>query len=72
MEFLRTVTPKLQRQSGDTVGDLAWVASESRITGTAKDRPIDLLSTETLVMRRRSDGWKVVHVHWSSRPAGNQ
>jgi mono/diheme cytochrome c family protein/ketosteroid isomerase-like protein len=72
LEFLRTVTPKLQRQSGDTVGDLAWVASESRLTGTANDRPVDLLSTETLVLRRSPDGWKVVHVHWSSRPAGRQ
>lgn len=72
MEFLRTVSPKLQRQSGNTVGDLAWIASESRLTGTTNDRPVDLLSTETLVMQRSSGGWKVVHVHWSSRPAGKQ
>ena len=72
MEFLRTMTSKLQRQSGDTVGNLAWVASESRLTGTANGTPVDLLSTETLVLQRASDGWKVVHVHWSSRPAGRQ
>jgi ketosteroid isomerase-like protein/mono/diheme cytochrome c family protein len=72
LEFLRTVKARLQRQSSNTVGDLAWVASESRLTGTTNDRPVDLLSTETLVMQRTSDGWKVVHVHWSSRPADRQ
>jgi ketosteroid isomerase-like protein/mono/diheme cytochrome c family protein len=72
LQFLRTVRAELQGQSSDTVGDLAWVASESRLTGTTNDRPVDLLSTETLVMQRSSDGWKIVHVHWSSRPAGQQ
>lgn len=70
MEFLKTVTYKLQRQTGDTVGDLAWVASEARMTGTSKDKPVDIQSTETLVLKRAAAGWKVVHVHWSSRPVG--
>ncbi|HJS21484.1 MAG TPA: c-type cytochrome [Steroidobacteraceae bacterium] len=72
LQFLRTVRSKLQRQSVNTVGDLAWVASESRLTGTTSNRPVDLLSTETLVLQRTSGSWKVVHVHWSSRPAGEQ
>ncbi len=70
MDFMKTVTYKLQRQAGDTVGDLAWVASEARMTGTSKDKPVDIQSTETLVLKKTSAGWKVVHVHWSSRPVG--
>jgi len=70
MDFLKTVSYKLERQIGDTVGDLAWVASESRMTGTSKDKPVDIQSTETLVLKKTSAGWKVVHVHWSSRPIG--
>lgn len=70
MDFLKTVTYKLQRQTGDTVGDLAWVASEARMTGTSKDKPVDIQSMETLVLKRAAAGWKVVHVHWSSRAAG--
>ncbi len=68
IDFLRTVTYKLQRQAGDTVGDLAWVASEARMTGTSKDKPVDIQSTETLVLKKAAAGWKVVHIHWSSRP----
>ncbi len=70
MDFLKTVTYKLERQTGDTVGDLAWVASEARMTGASKDKPVDVRSTETLVLKKTSGGWKVVHVHWSSRPIG--
>jgi mono/diheme cytochrome c family protein/ketosteroid isomerase-like protein len=68
MDFLKTVTYKLQRQTGDTVGDLAWVASEARMTGKSKDKPVDIQSTETLVLKKAAAGWKVVHIHWSSRP----
>ncbi len=70
MDFLKTVTYKLQRQTGDTVGDLAWVASESRMTGTSSGKAIDLLSTETLVLKKGTAGWRIVHVHWSAHPVG--
>ena len=26
-------------------------------------------STETMVLRKAADGWKIVHIHWSSRRA---
>lgn len=71
MDFLKTVTYKLERQTGDTVGDLAWVASESRMTGTSKDQPVDMQSTETLVLKKTPAGWKGVHVHWSPAPFGS-
>jgi mono/diheme cytochrome c family protein len=70
MDFLKTVTYKLQRQTGDTVGDLAWVASESRMAGTSSGKALDVLSTETLVLKKGTAGWRVVHVHWSSHPVG--
>ena len=67
LKFMQAVTYKLERQTGDTVGDLAWVASEARLTGTREGKPIDLVSTESLVLKKAASGWKVVHVHWSSR-----
>lgn len=69
LEFMKSVAHKLERQSGDTVGDLAWVASEARLTGNRDSKPLDLVSTETLVLRKSAAGWKVVHIHWSSRAA---
>ena len=69
MAFLGAAQVKvLDRKSGAS-GDLAWVATRSRITGTHKDKPFDLYSTESLVLKRAPDGWRIVHVQWSSSPA---
>lgn len=69
LKFMQALDYKLERQTGDTVGDLAWVASEARLSGTREGKPIDLVSTESLVLKKAAAGWKVVHIHWSSRAA---
>jgi mono/diheme cytochrome c family protein len=69
LKFMSSVTYTLARQSGDTVGDLAWVASESRLIGQSEPKPVELVSTESLVLRKMPAGWKIVHIHWSSRSA---
>ena len=45
---------------------MAWIASEGRTTGTYKGKALDLVTTETMVLRRSGHGWKIVHIHWSS------
>lgn len=69
LKFMQAMTYKLERQTGDTVGDFAWVASEARLSGAREGKPVDMVSTETLVLKKAAAGWKVVHVHWSSRAA---
>lgn len=69
LKFMQAIDYKLERQTGDTVGDLAWVASEARLSGTREGKPVDLVSTESLVLKKAAAGWKVVHIHWSSRAA---
>lgn len=66
--FLKSATQRISSRAGDAVGDLAWVASEQRITGESKGKPVDILSTETMVLRKTAVGWRIVHIHWSSRP----
>lgn len=58
----RTVT----RRTGNALGDLAWIATESTTTGTYKGRVINSRSTETMVLRHESGVWRIAHVHWSS------
>jgi mono/diheme cytochrome c family protein/ketosteroid isomerase-like protein len=69
LKFMNAVTHKLERQTGDSSGDLAWVASEAALTGTSDGKPVALASTETLVLRNVAGTWKVVHIHWSSKAA---
>ena len=67
VKFMRSVKYTLERQSGDSIGDLAWVASEAALSGESQGKQLNLVSTESLVLRRTNSGWRIVHIHWSSR-----
>lgn len=71
LKFMKSVKYTLERQTGDSVGDLAWVASEAVMTGDSQGRRLNLVSTESLVLKRSAAGWRIVHVHWSSRERRN-
>ncbi len=49
-------------------GKLAWLATESEIHTSRGNKPLTLLSTETMILAKRSHDWQIVHIHWSSRP----
>jgi ketosteroid isomerase-like protein len=65
--FLKTVHQQLLHRTAHVDGDFAWVASESELHTQKDGKPVTVLSTETMVLQRRAAGWKIVHVHWSSR-----
>lgn len=66
-EFAKAVSSVTAKRSGETIGDFAWIASETRTTGTYKGKPVNSLTTETMLLRRVNGSWKIVHIHWSSR-----
>lgn len=68
-KFAQAVPQTMSSRSGAAVGDVAWIATEGRTTGTYGGRPIDSPSTETMVLRKGADGWKIAHIHWSSAKA---
>jgi ketosteroid isomerase-like protein len=55
------------RRSGWADGDVAWITTEGRTTGQFNGRAVDRLTTETMVLKRHADGWRIHHIHWSSR-----
>lgn len=67
-EFLKDAHIQLKHRSAKAVGDFAWVATESELHATGKDGLLTLASTETMLLKRASEGWRIVHIHWSSRP----
>jgi ketosteroid isomerase-like protein len=71
-EFLGTAQQKPGRRTARASGDLAWVASESELQAQDDGRPVTILSTETMVLRATDAGWKIVHIHWSSRTRKQQ
>lgn len=52
----------------ETSGELGWATCETSLTATYGDRAIDSTGRETLVFRRISGEWRIVHSHSSSRP----
>jgi ketosteroid isomerase-like protein len=65
-EFSRSVSALVTRRTVHSDGSLAWVASEGRTTGTYKGKRLDLLTTETMILRHVGGAWRIIHVHWSS------
>lgn len=49
-------------------GDLVWIGGESEIHTHRDNKPLTLLSAETMILKRVGDSWHIVHIHWSSRP----
>ena len=68
MAFLAKSQMQVIERKHGASGGLAWVATRSRITGVHRDKPVDIYSTESLVFERKPEGWRIVHVQWSSRP----
>ena len=70
--FAQAVPSRIVRRTGKASGDTAWILTEGRTTGRYKDKPVDRVTTETMLLRRVGGVWRIVHVHWSSaapRPA---
>lgn len=66
--FLGGATITTKQRGAQVYGDTAWVGSESEIATGQGAAAKTVLSTETMVLRRQAGDWKIVHIHWSSRP----
>lgn len=68
--FASATEAEVTRRTGAVVGDVAWIISEGRTTGTYNGRAVDRLTTETMVLVRHGNSWLIHHIHWSSRAPG--
>jgi ketosteroid isomerase-like protein len=66
--FLADVHSTLVRRRARIDGELTWIGSESELRTRKDGKPLTLLSTETMVLKQTPQGWRIVHIHWSSRP----
>ena len=67
--FAKAVPSEIVRRTGQVLGDTAWVLTEGRTKGVYKGKPVDRVTTETMVLRREGRVWRIAHVHWSSASA---
>ncbi|WP_299648620.1 nuclear transport factor 2 family protein [Sphingomonas bacterium] len=64
--FAKAMRRAVPRTAGPADGDMVWVASEARSTGTYKGRRIARVGTEMMIQRRAGSTWRIVHIHWSA------
>ena len=67
--FTATMHERLDRRDVVSGTDMALVTSETRLTGVFKDKVVDRISIETMVVKRGPHGWRIVHIHWSGHAA---
>ena len=67
--FLAHIEERVLKRDSGYDGALAWVATEAEMTGQVGDKTIDRFTTETMILHRIGDSWRILHIHWSSRPA---
>lgn len=65
--FAQAVQREITDEGTEVLGDAAFYTSEYHTTGEWREREIDSHGTETMVLVRTSEGWRIRHVHWSSR-----
>ena len=70
--FLQNAQQQLRYRQAKAEGNFAWVATESSLDSMEDGKKIMLLSTETMLLMKTGTSWRIVHIHWSSRPAKNQ
>ena len=64
--YARAVPSSLRNIVVHQEGDVAWVTSTFRMTGMFRDKPVDNLAAETMVLTKTSSGWRIRTIHWSS------
>lgn len=67
MAFAAATTTEVTRRAAWVEGDLAWVVTEGRTTGEFNGRAVNSVTAETIILHRGPEGWRIRHVHWSSR-----
>jgi len=70
MAFMAEMKRELLNRDVFENGALAVVSSRSKLAGRYQGEDIELFGTETLVLERTGQAWKIKHIHWSSRPGG--
>jgi len=71
-DFSRATRNTILRHSERRDGNTAVVLRETETTGRYKNADVHLFGTETAVLERDGDGWRIVHLHWSSRKPKSQ
>ena len=67
MKFTAGTTREVTDRQSNQSGDFAWVLSQTHTSGTYGERSINSVGVETVILEQTDQGWRIRHIHWSSR-----
>ncbi len=67
IRFARAVPGVRSAQRVVVIGDAAWSSSTSVTKGTYRDRVINSVGAELMILSRQGNSWRIRAIHWSSR-----
>lgn len=65
--FLQKAQRQLLRRQARAGHTFAWVVSERMLRSSQDGAPMARVNTETMLLAKTMQGWKIVHINWSSR-----
>jgi ketosteroid isomerase-like protein len=69
MAFSGATKSTRTNRGGAILGNLAYITTETKVTGSYKGKSVNSVSIETMVLHKTGKDWKILHIHWSSRDA---
>lgn len=69
IRFSAATKSQLEHRTVKALGDGFLILSEKRVTGEIGGRSIARRTAETALLMQAEPGWRIRHLHWSSRPA---
>lgn len=67
IEFSRSTSRKVVDQRSGAKGESSWVLTISETSGSFRGKDVSSRNAETMILGRTPGGWRIVHIHWSSR-----
>lgn len=67
IEFSKAVKSSTTSVDVTVDGTLAYVLRQGTTVGMFEGKPVNSIGIETMVLQKAGSGWKIVHIHWSSR-----
>jgi uncharacterized protein (TIGR02246 family) len=65
--FAQAVKSERKVEQVRVSGDAAWVVATSTTEGKFRDRPVNSVGVELMVLSRRQGAWLISAIHWSAR-----
>ena len=65
--YLQGAQRQLLRRQARAGANVAWVISEKVLRMNESGKVSARLTSETMLLVKAIDGWKIIHIHWSSR-----